>query len=82
MTERTFIDEVECDLESALEFYLQFFTDWYYKTWRLIAWSVKQILIILILKCLKQKMIDYLCNQNVVFTNLDFLFVRIKSQDL
>ena len=27
LTERTFIDEVECDLESALEFYLQFFTD-------------------------------------------------------
>ena len=27
LTERTFIDEVECDLESALKFYLQFFTD-------------------------------------------------------
>ena len=27
LTERTFIDEVEYDLESALEIYLQFFTD-------------------------------------------------------
>ena len=27
LTERAFIDEVEYDLESALEFYLQFFTD-------------------------------------------------------
>ena len=27
LTERTFIDEVEYDLESALEFYRQFFTD-------------------------------------------------------
>ena len=26
-TERTFIDEIEYDLESALEIYLQFFTD-------------------------------------------------------
>ena len=24
---KTFIDEIECDLESALEVYLQFFTD-------------------------------------------------------
>ena len=31
LTERTFIDEIEYDLESALEIYLQFFTDWYYK---------------------------------------------------
>ena len=31
LTERTFIDEVQYDLESALEVYLQFFTDWYYK---------------------------------------------------
>ena len=31
LTERTFIDEVQYDLESALEIYLQFFTDWYYK---------------------------------------------------
>ena len=31
MTERTFIDEIEGDLESELEIYLQFFTDWYYK---------------------------------------------------
>ena len=28
LTERTFIDEVEFDLESALEVYLEFFTDW------------------------------------------------------
>ena len=27
LTERTFIDEIEYDLESALEIYLQFFTD-------------------------------------------------------
>ena len=27
LTERTFIDEAEYDLESTLEFYLQFFTD-------------------------------------------------------
>ena len=27
LTERSFIDEVEYDLESALEIYLQFFTD-------------------------------------------------------
>ena len=26
-----FIDEIQYDLESALEIYLQFFTDWYYK---------------------------------------------------
>ena len=31
LTERTFIDEIEGDLESELEIYLQFFTDWYYK---------------------------------------------------
>ena len=31
LTERSFIDEIEYDLESALEIYLQFFTDWYYK---------------------------------------------------
>ena len=33
LTERTFIDEIEgkYDLESELEIYLQFFTDWYYK---------------------------------------------------
>ena len=35
----------------------------------------KQILGILILKCLEQKIIDCLCNQNVVF-------IKIKSQDL
>ena len=29
LTERFFIDEIEYDLESALEIYLQFFTDWY-----------------------------------------------------
>ena len=27
----TFIDESEGDLESELEIYLQFLTDWYYK---------------------------------------------------
>ena len=27
LTERSFIDEIEYDLESALEIYLQFFTD-------------------------------------------------------
>ena len=31
LTERTFINEIEYDLESELEIYLQFFTDWYYK---------------------------------------------------
>ena len=31
LTERSFIDEIECDLESAFEIYLQFFTDWSYK---------------------------------------------------
>ena len=33
LTERTFIDEIEdkYDLESELEIYLQYFTDWYYK---------------------------------------------------
>ena len=75
LTEMFFIDEIEYDLENALEIYLQFFTDWCYKKWRLTAWSVKQILIILIVKCLKQKIIDYLCNQHVVFA-------KIKSHDL
>ena len=28
LTERFFIDEIEYDLESALEIYLQFFIDW------------------------------------------------------
>ena len=28
LTERSFIDEIEYDLESALEIYLQFFLDW------------------------------------------------------
>ena len=27
LTKRTFIDEIECDLEIGLEIYLQFFTD-------------------------------------------------------
>ena len=27
LTERTFIDEIECDLERELEIYLQFFID-------------------------------------------------------
>ena len=31
LTERSFIDETEGDLEIGLEIYLQFFTDWYYK---------------------------------------------------
>ena len=33
LTEKTFVDEIEgkYDLESELEIYLQFFTDWYYK---------------------------------------------------
>ena len=31
LTERSFINEIEYDLESALEIYLQLFTDWYYK---------------------------------------------------
>ena len=31
LTEITFIDESEGDLESELEIYLQFLTDWYYK---------------------------------------------------
>ena len=30
LTERSFIDEVQYDLESALEIYLQFFIDWSY----------------------------------------------------
>ena len=30
LTERTFINEIEYDLESELEIYLQFLTDWYY----------------------------------------------------
>ena len=47
LTERTCIHEIEdkYGLESELEIYLQFFTDWCYKrTWRLIAWSVEKIL--------------------------------------
>ena len=31
LTERSFIHEIEYDLESELEIYLQFFTDRYYK---------------------------------------------------
>ena len=31
LTERSFIDEVQYDFKSALEIYLQFFTDRYYK---------------------------------------------------
>ena len=45
LTERTFIDETEdkFDLESELEVYLQFFTDWCYKIkWRLIVQSVEK----------------------------------------
>ena len=54
ITERTFIDEIEdkYDLESELEIYFKFFTDWCYKKkWGLIAWSVKELLKILIQKC-------------------------------
>ena len=43
--------------------------------WILIAWSVRKILKILTQKCLKQKIIHHLCNQNV-------LFAESKSQDL
>ena len=28
---KNFIDKIEYDLENALEVYVQFFTDWYYK---------------------------------------------------
>ena len=31
LNKRTFINEIEGDLEIGLEFYLQFFTDWYCK---------------------------------------------------
>ena len=31
LTEGTFIDKIEGDLETELEIYFQFFTDWYYK---------------------------------------------------
>ena len=31
LTETTFIHEIKSDLESELQIYLQFFTDWYYK---------------------------------------------------
>ena len=31
LAERSFIDDIEYYLESALEIYLQFFTDWYHK---------------------------------------------------
>ena len=31
LTGRFFIGEIQYDLENALEIYLQFFTDWYYK---------------------------------------------------
>ena len=31
LTERSFIYEIKYDLESELQIYLQFFTDWYYK---------------------------------------------------
>ena len=58
MTERTFIHKIESkyDLESGLEIYLQFFTDWCYKrTWKLIAWSVEEILKIYTQRFLKQK---------------------------
>ena len=47
LTERTFIHKIggKYDLDSELEIYLQFFTDWrYIRTWRLIAWSIEKIL--------------------------------------
>ena len=31
LTKRTFINEIEYDIEIELEIHLQFFTDWYYK---------------------------------------------------
>ena len=31
LTKRSFFDDIKYDLESVLEIYLQFFTDWYYK---------------------------------------------------
>ena len=31
LTERSFFDEIQYDLENAIGIYLQFFTDWYYK---------------------------------------------------
>ena len=44
MTERSFIHEIEYDLEIELEIYPQFFIDWCYKRkLRLIAWTVKKI---------------------------------------
>ena len=61
LTEKTFIHEIEgkYGLESELEIYLQFFTDWCYKrTWRFIVWSVEKIRKILTQKWLEQKIID------------------------
>ena len=78
LNKRTFIHEIEgkYDLESEFEIHLQFFVDWCYKTrLRLIPWSVGKILKILTQKWLKQKMVDYLCSQNL-------LSVEFKSQDL
>ena len=46
--------------------------------WRLVAWSVEKILIILTQKYLEQKIIDLLCNQFAI----DVLFAELKSQDL
>ena len=31
LTKKTFIDEIEGNLDIGLEIYLQFFSDWYYK---------------------------------------------------
>ena len=65
LTEKTLIHEIEgkYGLESELEIYLQFFTDWCYKrTWRLIAWSVEKYWKLKILKkywrFLKEKMVN------------------------
>ena len=68
--------ENKCDLESELNIYLQFITDWCYKnTWTLIMWGVEKILKIQTQRFLKQKLVDWLCSQNVPT-------VELKSQDL
>ena len=59
LTKRFFIDDIKYDLKSALEIYLQFFTDWYYNNkMNIYCLKCKKVLIILTLKCLKQKIID------------------------
>ena len=39
--------------------------------WRPIAWSVKKILKIYVLKFLEQKIIGYLCNRYVVIVEIE-----------